>query len=90
MGNDTKHEVFGSAHIRDGVQGAVCLCVGLLVLTISSVAQTRTFKVLHVFTGSPDGNGNLYGTTYAGRDPNCTLSKKSGGIIFKVNSAPQQ
>jgi uncharacterized repeat protein (TIGR03803 family) len=54
--------------------------------------KTSTYKVLHEFTGPPDGEyplgalaldpaGNLYGTTYFGGSGNCP---RECGVVFKV------
>jgi len=63
---------------------------GVSVATRSARAQT--FKVLHSFTGSPDGaapydgllrdaTGILYGTTYSGGDSTCNC-----GVVFEIES----
>jgi uncharacterized repeat protein (TIGR03803 family) len=71
----------------------------MLVLGIATSvgAQTYTLKVLHAFTGPPDGaypfaglvldaNGNLYGTTM-GIDINCPPHTGGCGTVFKVSAS---
>jgi uncharacterized repeat protein (TIGR03803 family) len=63
---------------------------------VFSMTTSGKEKVLHAFTGSPDGSlpvsrllrdakGNLYGTTYGGGDPN-TLS----GTVYKVDATGKE
>jgi uncharacterized repeat protein (TIGR03803 family) len=75
-------------------QWYACAMAFAIALTLEAFAgqstQAQTFKVLHTFTGSPDGetpyaalvedaSGNLYGTTEAG-------GVSGSGAVFKVNS----
>ena len=75
--------------IRLRTQIALLTLATLLGLTMTSVsAWGQTFKVLHAFTGSPDGmqptallevNGTLYGTTLFG-------GRYGFGTIYKLSS----
>jgi uncharacterized repeat protein (TIGR03803 family) len=78
---------------------ALAIAFVLVATTTYSVeAQTYTEKVLYLFTGNPDGeqpqasliqdtNGNLYGTTLRGGDPNCpSMYANACGIVFKVSA----
>jgi uncharacterized repeat protein (TIGR03803 family) len=75
--------------IRARAHIALLMLAILFGLTMATVpAWGQTFKVLHTFTGSPDGmqptsllemNGTLYGTTSSG-------GHYGFGTIFKVNS----
>jgi uncharacterized repeat protein (TIGR03803 family) len=64
--------------------------------TVFAISTTGVEKVLHGFTGSPDGanpegfvvnvNGTLYGTTFVGGTGTCTYSSSTGcGTVFTVD-----
>jgi uncharacterized repeat protein (TIGR03803 family) len=64
--------------------------------TVFAISKTGVEKVLHGFTGSPDGanpegfvtdvNGTLYGTTAAGGTGACTIGSATGcGTVFKID-----
>jgi len=66
------------------------LAVALAATLVPSPAQAQAFKILHAFSGSPDGanptaslvqdaSGNLYGTTFSGG-----ASKQ--GTVFKLDT----
>jgi len=66
--------------------------------TIFEVNRAAAASSLYSFRGGTNGedpwgslvqdkHGNLYGTTYAGGDFNCNLSRDQGcGVVFKVNA----
>ena len=74
------------------------MLVTALFATRSAQAQIYVESRVHSFSGSPDGStplaglirdaqGNLYGTTESGGDPNCTFQGGSGcGTVFKVDA----
>src|SRR5580765_1926277 len=73
----------GLAHIS-----SLTLAILLTLMMTSISAWGQTFRVLHTFTGSPDGvrptsllevNGSLYGTTSRG-------GRYGFGTIFKLSS----
>ena len=64
--------------------------------TVFAVSKTGSERVLHAFSGSPDGanpegfvfavNGILYGTTFVGGTGSCSYSSSQGcGTVFRVN-----
>lgn len=67
------------------------------ITTCPVEAQTYTLKVLHSFTGPPDGefptagltldaDGNVYGTTLEGGNTNCPgWDTDTCGIVFKIS-----
>ncbi len=66
----------------------------LLIASVNSLASGPAEKVLHKFTGPPDGeypqgalvpdaNGNLYGTAVFGGS--CAVSVKGCGIVFELS-----
>jgi uncharacterized repeat protein (TIGR03803 family) len=69
----------------------------LSAVAMNQSAQASTFRVLHEFTGQPDGQwpesglvrdpgGNFYGTTYAGGSGKCNVDGVRGcGTVFKID-----
>jgi uncharacterized repeat protein (TIGR03803 family) len=68
----------------------------LIALTISGTASATTYKILHAFTGGPDGGnpqaplvadaaGNLYGTAPFGGNTASTCNSNSCGTVFELS-----
>ena len=87
--------------IHSGAAGAaltLVVALGLGAVTTHS-AQGQTFKVLHKFSGSPDGSwptdnpvsdaaGNLYGVTEFGGTGSCPIKGHKGcGTVFKRDTS---
>src|SRR5208337_332406 len=77
------------------------MLVAAVLATGSAQAQTYTESVLYSFQGGGDGagpyaglvldaQGNLYGTTYAGGNPACTLEGPGCGTVFKVDTTGKE
>jgi uncharacterized repeat protein (TIGR03803 family) len=78
----------------------IAIVAGLFILLVTAnEAQAQTFRVLHTFTGGPDGAlpvggltmdraGNLYGATSAGGNTgsNCQYGRAANGcgIVFRI------
>ena len=80
---------FGNTPVSRGAAWAFAAALAA-VLVAAPAAQAETFKILHAFSGSPDGanptanliqdaSGNLYGTTFSGG-----ASKQ--GTVFKLDT----
>src|ERR1700733_7547867 len=96
MGHTVRRPSLGTG-LRLTVAGAA-LAVILLPAVATQPAQAASYKVLHTFTGSPDGAfpyaglvqdaaGNFYGTTTEGGTGDCTGHGIVGcGTVFKLDS----
>jgi uncharacterized repeat protein (TIGR03803 family) len=74
---------------RGSMMAGIAIVAGLFILLVTAgTARAQTLRVLHTFTGKPDGSlpyaglirdgaGNLYGTTYRGGVNGC-------GMVFEL------
>ena len=93
-GFDSRLSVIGTAAVLSFV---------LMTGIAAQPTQARSYKVLHAFTGSPDGAlpyaglvgdtaGNFYGTTFKGGTGNCVDSDriKGCGVVFELDSSGKE
>ncbi len=82
---------------RNSLIAGIAIMAGLFILLVTAIAaRAQTFRVLHTFTGKPDGSlpyaglvrdgaGNLYGTTYQRRRKRMRYGLRAGALGFRLD-----